>query len=93
MPFNVAGVQAKLARAQHHLDTYKAQMSGFVQPNSEPPFRIVCDGDVYGGEPFIRCEKADIDPLAWSSLVGDFFHNLRSALDHLAHQLADGSVR
>ncbi|HYM44773.1 MAG TPA: hypothetical protein VES65_01250 [Solirubrobacteraceae bacterium] len=80
----LAGVRAKLDRAEEHLDTLKDQVSTFL------------DTDPYGVRQHIHPETGGYSlsieirqqpPLLINVIVGDLIHNLRSALDHLAWQL------
>lgn len=77
-------MKVKLDRARHHLaevedvaervlEAYQAAV--VLEPRADGGEVAVCLGDVPGL------------PEGFSAVVGDFFHNVRSALDHLAWQL------
>lgn len=80
-PPTLEGVALKLLRAGHHFDS----------------LREVCDKSIKesAGEPFVKREgewevlRVPVREFpSWASIVsGDYVHNLRSALDHLAWQL------
>lgn len=78
------GVEVKLARARLHYQAFDAEWSRF-QKLDLYRFRT----DVYDGgrRHVIRAVDPPALPDHWTAIVGDFFHNLRSALDHLAWQL------
>jgi hypothetical protein len=80
----LAGIMAKFERADAHLKALRAEIPVFF------------DGDPYGFGEYLDCEAGEYGlrieirqpiPLMWSVIVGDYVHNLRSALDHLAWQL------
>jgi hypothetical protein len=82
---NMPGVDAKLRRAECHLQAIKAQVLEFAAPNPE---HFVTDYDqarkqmVTRPHPSLFASRED-----WATVIGDCVHNLRSALDHLAHEL------
>ena len=79
------GVEVKLAAARRHAQAFQGEHKAFVK------------GDLYhfrsnmydeGRRYVYRVDGQPPDlPDHWSGLIGDFIHNLRSALDHLAYQL------
>lgn len=80
----LAGVRAKLDRAETHLKALQDEAAVFL------------DSDAYGvrehfhpdGRHYsLSIEVRREPPLILSVILGDFIHNLRSALDHLAWQL------
>lgn len=80
----LAGIMAKWDRAHAHLEALQHEIAVFF------------DGDPYSFGEYLDCEAGEYGlriemntplPLAWSVIVGDYIHNLRSALDHLAWQL------
>lgn len=77
------GVELKIARAAEHLDALGAEASAYLDSN---PYQVVgeprADGDM-----LLVCKVYRYPPLRLSVLLGDFLHNLRSSLDHLAWQL------
>jgi hypothetical protein len=77
--------RAKLARAGKHFHTLQVEIPAFIR---ERRYSVIHEVDadrfyhrwkVPLGEPF---------PEEWGLIVGDFAHNARSALDHIAWQLA-----
>lgn len=84
----------KLKRAHAHLDALYAKRNAFVNSEESQPYDLT--GEV---ESETRTEtsrrvtylwRAQIDhppDPEWALIVGDFAHNLRSALDHLVWQL------
>ncbi|MGH2717347.1 MAG: hypothetical protein ACRDJU_02055 [Actinomycetota bacterium] len=80
------GVEAKIRRAQTHLDDFKTRFEDTlkkhsqtfpIEPDVQPDYHIM---RLYG--------VPAIDP-EWSLIVGDCIHNIRSALDHLAWRLVE----
>ncbi|GEM_PF-1319005 len=84
MDERLAGVYAKLKRADEHLDALYAQITAFVD---DQPYGMFPDFDPHAGEHLLRVDVRRQTPIEWSVLVGDFLHNARSALDHLTWQL------
>jgi hypothetical protein len=81
----LARINVKIERADKHIIELENAINAFFQSG---PYTIVEQkdpntGQVVAGE-VTRCE--DI-PLPIATIVGDAFQNLRSSLDHLAHQL------
>lgn len=88
---DLSSVQAKLSRADAHAKAIKDQLAPwiygrpyFFEQQFHNNFTLLA---VY-----FRTELV-IDSDAWSLLMGDFVHNLRSALDHLVYALAIHSSR
>lgn len=87
----LAGCQAKFARAHEHFNTLQDEVTAYYAPR---------EGEVQFGrfraEPHPRAENlfryvvAEVPdpPLRFATTIGDIVHNLRSALDHLAFELA-----
>lgn len=88
MTDGLAGIQAKLTRADEHLKLLDEAISAYLRGN---PYRFVGE-EHYEGEYHhwsIVLEVRELPPdLVWGPIIGDAVHNLRSALDHLAWQLA-----
>jgi hypothetical protein len=78
------GCHAKLFRAYEHFGELDADIGRFYKSETH---RIVDEFDEDSG--WYRFTLAvDVQPpLRWSVLLGDWLHNLRSALDHLAWEL------
>jgi hypothetical protein len=79
------GISVKLARAEEHLKALDGQFAAHVGNN---PYSIGSEFDPDTGWHTVRM-VATMPPSPWIGVViGDVAHNLRSALDHLAWQLA-----
>lgn len=89
MVASLVGVDLKLRRADRHI----AELRDLLEPVGRVAQEsIVCETNGDPSKLIYRVSNVpDIDPSA-SLIMGDALHNLRSALDHLAHQLviADG---
>lgn len=81
----LAGVRAKLARAQQHLDTLDEQIGAFMERG---PYLVSYERKPDGSEHIWRIHVEEQPPLALGPIIGDFLNNMRSALDHLIWQLA-----
>ena len=80
---------AKLGRAQYHFDTLKAEIDAFIQTKR---YRLVVDKPT-DHLCIVRLDTTPVIPAErWGLLVGDCIHNLRSALDYTAWQLAGGDT-
>jgi hypothetical protein len=78
------GCRAKLNRADEHFRALDAQIPVFL--DSEPhEFRRHIDAEA--GRYSVAVHVKRDPPIEWSVIVGEFVHNLRSALDHLVWQL------
>jgi hypothetical protein len=84
----LAGVLAKLNRAQEHLEALHSQLPAFLD---RKPHRFSAELDPERRRYSMRVTILEDPPLEWSIIVGDIAHNLRSALDHLAWQLVIAS--
>jgi len=79
------GVDAKLRRADVHFKAIEREVAGFAVPN---PDHFVSDYDnarhqvITRPHPSLFARRDD-----WATVIGDCVHNLRSTLDHLAHEL------
>ncbi len=81
----LAGVRTKLARAQEHLDALDDGIGAFME---REPYFVSYERKPDGTEHIWRVHVREQPPLALGPMIGDFLHNARSALDHLAWQLA-----
>lgn len=82
---SLSGVEAKLARARKHLETLYDEINAFT---GREPHEVVKEVDLE--ERTLRAimkVHEEPDEIGWGVLIGDFTHNLRSALDHLVWQL------
>lgn len=77
--------RAKLARATKHLHTLEEVVPAFLREHDYPVVHEVDRAAFYHrwkvelGTPFPEC---------WALVIGDMAHNMRSALDHIAWELA-----
>lgn len=89
----------KLARAEHHFRTIQKEIHTFLGGN---PYSVSLDFYVdrdltqplgsrlpFGGLAYVALHFREGRPIPmwWAPLIGDFLHNLRSAVDHLVRQL------
>jgi hypothetical protein len=81
-----ANHQLRLDRAVEHLKSLKAEVAEWQE---EHPVRIVPDFDLQSGKKLVRVKDVQAPPPRFSVIIGDCLHNLRSALDNLAYQLAE----
>jgi hypothetical protein len=73
-----------MQRAQEHLGTLVAAIAGFLRdPETYSPVLEIKEQR----RPVLVMEDMKEPPPEWGALIGDYAHNLRSALDHLAFQL------
>jgi len=81
---SLEGVDAKIARAKHHLNDLQNALRVALDPSR---IRFAFDSEQENGQHVLRVYGVpEVDP-AWRLIIGDCLHNLRSALDHLAWQL------
>jgi hypothetical protein len=81
-----AGCQAKLERASNLIDEISDAMNDFMGPRPSdgfPPFSIEGSFDETTSEYIFTAHLKEDMPFRLGVLVGDFIHNLRSALDNL----------
>jgi len=74
----------KVERAKTHLDVLDGRVADFTRPDR---YRVSPSDDLEAGQYVVVLEN-DFPPLDLGTIAGDFINNLRSALDHLAWQLA-----
>lgn len=87
---DLASAQAKLRHAESHLSTLRTFVDTATS-HEQNQLRLGADLDPASGIHIVRISSVPkLAPLAEkaSLIVGDIAHNLRSALDHLAWQLA-----
>lgn len=77
--------RAKLDRAGEHLDVLGAELKAFSDRDQHG---IVPDDELDEGRQVLRFREREKPPVKLGLVFGDFIHNLRSALDNLACQLA-----
>jgi hypothetical protein len=78
----LAGINAKLDRAQEHLDAIDAAVDRFARDerNADPVFDNL---DLAKEWQILRWQHVQPTPLVWGAMLGDYVHNVRGALDHL----------
>jgi hypothetical protein len=80
------GVALKLARADHHLREIGDMVDAYLASNPYmPESRIATEGNMRVNRTYLKLAHPISNEVA--VIVGDFFHNLRSSLDHLARGL------
>jgi hypothetical protein len=77
--------QLKLDRAAEHLQSIEAQERVWRQSD---PRRVWTEPDIQSGGKLVWAEVLKPPPITLAPIVGDCLHNLRSALDNLAYELA-----
>lgn len=83
---SLEGVEAKLGRAGEHLDALYSEVREFVS-NGDPHELVKhTDQEARTFRVTMKVLK-EPDEICWGLLLGDFLHNLSSALDHLVWQL------
>lgn len=82
-PDSLRSVYAKLSRAQEHIASLETELADDDRGIRVEPF-------LYPDLSFFVLKIVELPevPARWWSIIGDAVHNLRSALDHLAWQLA-----
>ncbi len=80
---SLEGIKLKLDRAAEHLEELHREVEAYLDGR---PYEVVREPRE-GGNPLLVCKVNQLPPLRLSVLLGDFLHNLRSSLDHLAWQL------
>jgi hypothetical protein len=84
------GARAKFRRAQEHAQTLKRKVRRFLKSN---PYPVSKKLDSAAGQYEFRVKIARTpDWEEWGLLLGDYFHSLRAAFDHLAWQLRRGDA-
>lgn len=79
------GPRAKLDRARLHLEALNDGIRAFTETDTHD---FTNEVDLETGDQIIRIRILnEPDNPTWGLIVGDFAHNLRSALDHLVWQL------
>jgi hypothetical protein len=83
MTASLSGVHLKLKQAKVHLDALNARLDDADRGGL---YGLVCEPDAQPGQYLVKVKKRTSDE-DWSLILGDFVHNLRTALDHLVWQL------
>jgi hypothetical protein len=82
------GVEVKLDRARKHLDELIGRLAVYAH---REPYRLVTQVEDEGRKLVFVFELVEKPFPEWGVIIGDFIHNLRSALDHLAYQVVDAN--
>jgi hypothetical protein len=77
------GVRLKLSRADHHLAALEKSIRGFLDSEF---YELVAEMDDH--QIIYRVDRVDDTRAEWGVLIGEVIYSLRSALDHLAYELA-----
>jgi hypothetical protein len=77
--------RAKLSRAGEHLDALHNDLAAYSE---RQPHSLGINGEIDHGWKLLRFSITEQPPIRLGLLLGDFIHNLRSALDNLVCQLA-----
>jgi hypothetical protein len=80
---------AKADRAQEHLRSLRGQVEEF---RTSKPYTVIPEPTDTPGRTAYRLRLHRPVPVAISTTVGDVLHNLRSALDSLAYEMARRSL-
>lgn len=86
----LAGVGAKLERARAHLEDLNAEMVAFL---NRKPYWFEFERGGRRAEFVLRAYAQETPPIGWSTMVGDFLQNVRTALDYLVWELAKAEIR
>ena len=85
MPRSIEGVQHKPARADEHFAAFETEAASFFKSS---PYAVDRHDDPSAGDVW-TVTRAQNPPLRLAAMLGDGFHNLRAALDHLAWGLVE----
>src|SRR5579862_8621276 len=85
MPHPLEGCALKLWRAGFHVETLNAAIERFRQAET---YSLTNEDDPKTDERVWYLKVGEQPPETWAPVIGDLLHNLHSALDHLAWQLA-----
>jgi hypothetical protein len=80
----LAGVVTKLRQADVHLVTLYNEFARYINSS---PYRLQTKSDTGDGKPGVVFEVTKEPPIYLAAIVGDVVHNLRAALDYIAHEL------
>jgi len=87
---SLEGVELKIGWAQKHLDAIDATIGSYF---AEEPYMRVREYDPQHGQRLAGIRMLKTPPTNLALMIGDYLHNIRSALDHLAWQLVIASGR
>jgi hypothetical protein len=77
-------IRVKVERAKKHLRDLDAEL---MDSRNDSLYAILADVDLHSGQTSQKGKTLRRFPFNAMATAGDVIHNLRSALDHLAHQL------
>lgn len=77
-------ITAKITRAEQHLRDFQLGLSAFYESK---PYAIAIKEDAQRGKRIYYAAKVDCVPDSLTAIAADVIQNLRSPLDHIAHQL------
>jgi|SRR5579859_4308614 len=83
--FLLAGAWGKLVRSEYHLEALKSELRTFLDSK---PYGVTAHLDYERSRYVYYIHRVDEPVPAIPHIIGDFIHNLRSSLDHLAWQLS-----
>ena len=94
-PPDLSSVQLKLDRAEHHIESLRAEIQAFRQREPKPfgyrtEERPRPDGSV---EYVLYAIVREYPPSTWALIIGDAVQNIRAALEHLAYELSTPAGR
>lgn len=75
----------KISRAEHHREALEARLAAWVKAY---PVRISAERDLEAAAYVFKVWNLPVPDPQLGFIIGDCVHNARSALDHLAYQLA-----
>lgn len=77
-PLKFVGPKLKIKRAKKHIQELEREIGEFFEGN---PYGLLTDIDPKTGEKVFRVRVYKTVPTHFSAIIGDIFHNLRTALD------------
>lgn len=83
-PQALAGIGAKLERADEHMRTLHEEMDAW---DAERPYRLAREVHDHGCKHLYRLKLLKPIPVAWAVILGEVVHDLRSALDQAVYWL------
>jgi hypothetical protein len=90
MTFSQQSVDAKLKRADEHLQTFEREVDTWFDQDS---YQLVCESNADHTRHTVIARlnptRRPPDFERWSLIFADAIHNLRSALDHLVYAIAE----
>lgn len=83
---SVTGPELKIDRAHYHIELLGREIRKFFQEYYSDVLAVYCDVETRD-KVWVIAEEPVPPPLYLSTIIGDALYNLRSALDHLVHEL------